>query len=194
MKMKLMAISLALAGLFLTSCQNAAPEVKTNSNAGSMTAAGNKADPQTIEALKELLAKHDKALNDKSLDAVMSTFSTDPTTVVLGSGEGERYVGQDSIKAAYTEIFKDYDPGTLNTNCDWKTGGVDPSGTMAWFAATCKCDDAMKAVKRHYVLNVTATALKQENGWRFVMLHMSNAPGGAPPPPAAAKSETKPAK
>jgi ketosteroid isomerase-like protein len=192
MRNRLWLVCVALVGLFLCACQNSQPStttttaqsVNSNTNAASTNTAS-KADPKAVEEVKELLAKHDKALNDKNLDNVMATFSTDANTVVLGTGQGERYVGSDTIKQAYTEIFKDYDAGTLETSCDWKTGGSDPSNLMAWVAATCQAKDSMKGVKREYQLNVSGTVVKNEGGWRFVMLHMSNATDNGPPPPDA---------
>lgn len=186
MRKRLTCVSLALAGLILGACQTQ-PAQQGNSNATTNSAAttASKADPKVVEEVKEMLAKHDKALNDQNLDAVMATFSNDPKTVVLGTGQGERFVGQDAIRQAYTEIFKDYDKGTLETNCDWKEGGADDDGKMAWLAATCQAKDAQKGVKREYVLNVSAAVVKQDTGWRFVMLHMSNQTSNAPPPPAS---------
>ncbi|MCM3903567.1 MAG: DUF3225 domain-containing protein [Pyrinomonadaceae bacterium] len=160
--------------------------MRTGETTSAAATTATKSDPKVVEEIRELLAKHDKALNDKDLAAAVGTFSTDDKTVVLGTGQGERFVGADAIKEAYTEIFKDYDKGTLVTSCDWKTGGADDTGKMAWLAATCNASDSMKAVKREYVLNVSAAVQKQADGWRFIMLHMSNAPANAPPP--AAKS------
>jgi hypothetical protein len=37
----------------------------------------------------------------------------------------------------------------------------------------------MKGVKREYVLNVSATVVKQDTGWNYA--HMSNQTGGPPP-------------
>lgn len=180
--------AVVLAGLFLGACQEQTPpSVRTGETANTAATTAAKSDPKVVvEEIKELLAKHDKALNDQDLNGVMGTFSTDDKTVVLGTGKGERFLGADTIKQAYTEIFKDYDKGTLATSCDWKTGGADDAGKMAWLAATCNASDSMKAVKREYVLNVSAAVVKQADGWRFTMLHMSNTPTGAPPP--AAKS------
>lgn len=172
-----------LSALLIFGCQSEQQRAASNTPAAS-TATPNKPDPKLVEEVKATLAKHDKALNDKNIEAVMSTFSTNPNTVVLGTGEGERFVGQQAIREAYTEIFKDYDPGTLISNCDWKTGETDASGTSAWLAATCKLQDSMKNRKRDYVLNVSAALQKQGADWRFVMLHMSNSP---PPPPPTAK-------
>ncbi len=185
-KKLMVAVGLALAGLILYACQAQQPDTKaaSNTNASSNATAANKVDPKVVEDVKAMLAKHDKALNDKNIDAVMATFSTGDNTVVLGTGQGERFVGQPAIKEAYTEIFKDYDAGTLVSNCDWKTGGADAAGTTAWLAATCQMQDSLKGQKRDYVLNVSGAVEKQGNEWRFVMLHMSNAPNSGPPPPA----------
>jgi hypothetical protein len=106
----------------------------------------------------------------------MNTFSTDASTVMLGTGAQERWMGPQGIRAAYTEIFKDYDPGTLETDCSaWKAGGADDAGTMAWLAATCNAKDSLQGKPREYKLNVSATVAKQNGQWRFVVLHMSNA-------------------
>jgi ketosteroid isomerase-like protein len=154
------------------------PEALANANANANTAT----KPETSSAAKPgaeearaLLTAHDKALNDKNIDALLATFSSKPDTVVLGTGTEERWVGPESIKAAYTEMFKDYDAGTLNANCDWKTGGIDSDGSMAWVAASCTCKDSLKGKAREYKLNVSATAEKQDGKWKFVVLHMSNA-------------------
>jgi uncharacterized protein (TIGR02246 family) len=188
MRKRLTCVSLVLLGLILCACQAQQAGTPSNSNTttnSAATATAGKADPKVVEEVKELLAKHDKALNDQNLDAVMTTFANDPKTVVLGTGQGERFVGQDAIRQAYTEIFKDYEKGTLETNCDWKTGGADEDGKMAWLAATCQAKDAQKGVKREYVLNVSAAVVKQDSGWRFTMLHMSNQTTNAPPQQAS---------
>lgn len=173
--------AVVLLALIFFGCESQPQKTVSNTPVAS-TATPNKPDPKLVEEVKAMLAKHDQALNDKNIEAVMLTFSTNPNTVLLGTGDGERFVGRDAIKEAYTEIFKDYEPGTLISNCDWKTGETDTTGTHAWLAATCKLQDAMKDKKREYVLNVSAALEKQGADWRFVMLHMSN----SPPPPAAA--------
>ena len=193
MKRMYLVAGLVLMGLVLSACQKEEPTSTTNNSVTSTASPAAKADPNAVEDVKAVLQKHDKALNDKNLDALLATFSSDPKTVVLGTGDGERYVGQQAIRDAYTEIVKDYDAGTLVTNCDWKTGGVDDAGTLAWVAATCSCEDSAKGVKRSYVLNVSG-ALKQEgNDWHFVMLHMSNVTNPLTPPAANTKAtpETK---
>jgi ketosteroid isomerase-like protein len=180
-----------LVGMILFGCQSQQPEAKSPSNkaANTPSTVADKADPQIVDQIKETLAAHDKALNDQNVDGVLATFSADPKVVLLGTGAGERFVGTEAIKNAYTEIVKDYDKGSFVPNCEWKEGGADEAGTMAWLAATCNASDMKGSVKREYVLNVSAAVVKESAGWRFIMLHMSNATG-APPPPEK-KIETK---
>lgn len=154
----------------------------TNSNESTTMANSATNTPSTrvdkkavVDDVRALLADHDKALNEKNLDALMATFSSNPNTVVLGTGSEERWVGAQEIRGAYTEIFKDYDPNTVQATCDWKTGGADDAGTMAWMAAICACKDSFQGKVREYKLNVTATVEKEDGKWRFVSLHMSNA-------------------
>ena len=183
MKQKGMVLFLTISFIaLLSACQSAG----TNSEAGRTASASppaRAAATPTAEEIRAVLAAHDKALNDKNLDALMATFSTDPTTVVLGTGTEERWMGPQEIRAAYTEMFKDYDPGSLTTDCSgWKTGGADDAGTMAWLAASCNCKDSLQGKSRDYKLNVSGTVEKQNNKWVFVSLHMYNA---FEPPPVA---------
>ncbi len=182
MRNKLLIIGVVFLGLFLGACQ--APQSGTET-ANSNTKAP--ADPKVVEEVQEMLTKHDKALNDQDLDAVMATFSVDPKTVLLGTGAGERFVGPEEIKAAYTEIFKGYDKGSLKTDCEWKTGGVGPSGEAGWLALTCKYEDALKDEKREYVMNVSGAVVKKDGNWGFLMLHLSNSTDPGPPADATKK-------
>jgi hypothetical protein len=69
-----------------------------------------------------LLQKHDEAMNEKNLDAVMALFAPGDKTVMIGTGPGERWVGKEEIRTAYVEFFKDYDKGSLTRKCEWPTG------------------------------------------------------------------------
>lgn len=155
-----------------------------STNAAPAQAPSAAADPKVVDEIRAVLEKHDRALGEKNLDGVMETFSAAPNTVVLGTGPGERWVGAQEIKAAYTEMFKDYDPNSMKVDCEWKTGNSD--GTMAWLAATCVAKDSLKGKAREYPLNVSAAMVKQSGQWRFTMLHMSN-PTAPPPPQQSSK-------
>lgn len=132
-------------------------------------------DPKTVAEIKEVIERHDKALGEKNLTALMETFAPGPNTVVLGTGPGERWVGPDEIREAYTEIFKNYDAGTLQVTNTWRSGAAD--GNVAWIAAQAHCVEYLKNEKREYGLNVTATLVKRDAKWQIVSLHMSNPTG-----------------
>jgi uncharacterized protein (TIGR02246 family) len=129
--------------------------------------------------IAELLNKHDDAMNQQNLDAVVALYSSDPKTMMIGTGPGEKFQGSAEIRAAYTEMFKDYDKGTLTHDCYWKDGRV--SGNVAWGGFMCKFTDSKGKKKRDYELNVTAVAENQGGKWQFVMLHYSNVVGSGTP-------------
>jgi len=169
---------LALLALVLGGCQSQPQAEKpAEKPASGLTKA--ERDPKVIEEIRATLEQHDKALGEKNLNALMETYINDPETVALGTSNGERWVGTENIKNAYTEIFKDYDANTLEVKCDWKTGQY--LGDMAWLAATCQAKDSLKGKARQYELNVTAAMLKQGGKWRFAMLHMSSTPAPSAP-------------
>jgi ketosteroid isomerase-like protein len=172
-----MSLAISIIAVMMACQGNSANNENSPANANtSANSTANTGDKKAIvDEIKEVLAQHDKALSEKNLDNVMATFSTGPNTVVLGTGAEEKWVGTEAIKAAYTEMFKDYDPGTLQSSCEWKTGGADDAKTMAWLAAICSAKDSLQGKARQYQLNVTATLQKQDGKWHFVSLHMSNA-------------------
>ena len=179
MRQKVTHLCLAISVTFLLgACQTSGTSGETGSASSNNAPANTKSKPDSkavVDEIKEVLAQHDKALSEKNLDSLMQTFSSEPNTVVLGTGAEEKWVGQQEIRSAYTEIFKDYDPNTLQSTCDWKTGGADDDGMMAWLAAICSCKDSLQGKTREYKLDVSAALKKQDGKWRFTMLHMSNA-------------------
>ena len=127
--------------------------------------------------LTEMLRKHDEALNKHDLESVVALFAPGARTVLLGTGPGERFEGRDGIRAAYTEIFKDFDKGTSTHNCYWKQGAG--TAQVAWGAAQCKFTDSRAGKPREYELNVSGVLQKQAGKWYFVLLHYSNLTGSS---------------
>lgn len=181
---RLVACGVSSLALALCACQSSPTASQPTQPAAPSPAASAAAadpNPNAVDEIRAVLESHDRALGEKNLDALMETFAPASNTVVLGTGPGERWVGTQEIRAAYTEMFKDYDPGTMSVTCDWKTGKSD--GATAWLAATCRAKDSLKGRAREYPLNVSAAMVKQDGRWRFTMLHMSNPT--SPPPPEA---------
>jgi ketosteroid isomerase-like protein len=129
--------------------------------------------------IAEMLKKHDEAMNQHNLEGVMAFYASGPKTMMLGTGPGEKFQGPTEIKAAYSEMFKDYDKGTLKHDCYWKDGRG--SGNVVWGAAMCKMSDSKGDKYREYELNVSAVAEKQGGKWLFTLLHYSNLVGSGTP-------------
>lgn len=128
-----------------------------------------------VAEIKAMIAKHDQAVNEKDMNAVMALFAPGDMTVVMGTGPGEKWAGQAEIKDAYVHFFGDFDKGTLAHECFWKAG--EANGDMAWAAAMCKMTDSMKGKKREYGLNVSAAFVRQDGKWLFRLMHFSNLTG-----------------
>jgi ketosteroid isomerase-like protein len=170
MKCRLLARTPALVFILFSSCQS--PEPADKGGETTSTEVKLEKDPKVVEAITSVVQQHDKALNEQDLDALMETFVPGPDTVLLGTSNAERFIGSENIRNAYIEIFKDFDSGTLEVECDWKTG--QHLGDMAWLAGTCQAQDSLEGNPRVYGLNVTGALVRQDNQWRFAMLHMSN--------------------
>ncbi len=112
-----------------------------NANAGSAQTP----DASTVNSIISLLTRHDQALNQKVLNTVMSLYATGDTTVLMGAGPGEKWVGKDEISDAYKHFFQDFDKRSLAHVCFWKTGGA--KGDIAWLTAISKMSDTLKKQK-----------------------------------------------
>jgi len=107
---------------------------------------------------------------------LLSVYADGLNTVMMGTGPGGRWEGKDEIKAAYGQIVRDFDTGSLSHSCYWKDGGVN--GNMAWLAAMCKMADTSNKKKRESELNVSAVFEKLNDKWYVRSMHYSNVISG----------------
>lgn len=133
-------------------------------------------DPKVVAEIKDLLKQHDEAMNNQNLTSIMEMYAAGPKTVLMGTGPGERWVGKEEIESAYSQFFKDFDPGSMTSKCTWTVG--DSVGDMAWLMAMCRVTDYLANQQREYALNVSTVLEKQEGKWHFRALHFSNLTGG----------------
>jgi ketosteroid isomerase-like protein len=136
--------------------------------------------PGTSSDIAVMLERHDTAMNNHDLDALVALFEPGSGTVIMGTGPGEKYQGESEIREAFQEFFKDFDKGTLTRTCYWKQGRTN--GNVAWGAAMCKFSDSLGGKAREYELNVSAVLERKSGRWYFAMLHFSNIVGGAVQP------------
>ena len=133
-------------------------------------------DSSVKEGVKALLLKHDKALKEHDIKGVLDSYVSGSDAVLMGTGSGELWVGQEQIKEAYEHIFADFDPGALETHCSWRSAGGNDQ--MAWLVAMCRVTDYLKNIKREYAVNISTAVEKQGSEWRFRTFHISNLTGG----------------
>ena len=107
----------------------------------------------------------------KDVEAAVNLFAQD--AVLMGSGPGERWVGQEEITAAHRGFYSVFD--TEESTYTW--GELKGGNDVAWLAAMFFVTDYWKNEKNEYALNLSGTIVKEENNWKFSILHFSNLTG-----------------
>jgi len=130
-----------------------------------------KGDPKIMGDVKAVLERHNKAFNDQDLKGVMTIYASDPNTVLMGTGPGEAYVGDEAIGGAYDQFFSRFDAKTLEFSYDWILAAS--MGNFAWFAVTTTIAGTVKTEKRERVFNMTGTLMKEKGKWRILGMHFS---------------------
>ena len=91
-------------------------------------------DAKTMAEVNAVIEQHNQAFNAHDLKGVMTLYSSDSNTVLMGTGPGEAYVGEEGISGAYNQFFNRFKPETLSFKYDWVAAGS--KGNFAWFAVT----------------------------------------------------------
>jgi ketosteroid isomerase-like protein len=128
-------------------------------------------DTKVNAEVKALVEQHNKALGAQDLKGVMDTYSSDPSIVLMGTGPGESYAGEEAIGGAYNQLFTRFDANTLTFKYDW--GSVGSKGNTAWFAVTTTIEGVVKNEKKERVFNMSGTLEKVKGKWHIVGLHFS---------------------
>lgn len=121
--------------------------------------------------VKALVELHNKSLSAHDLKGVMETYAPDPDIVLMGTGPGECYVGEEAVGSAYNQVFKKFDPNSLRFKYDWKT--VGSKGNFAWFSVTTTIEGSQKDERKERAFNMSGTMKKEKGKWRFVSMHFS---------------------
>ena len=116
-------------------------------------------EPETVDEIMGTIQKHDKALSEHDLPALMATYLPDEAnTVLMGTGSGEVWTGKEEIESAYTHFFEDFDAGSLTTECTWHS--IGSHGKVAWVWTLCHFTDFLKGEKREWGVNISAMLVK----------------------------------
>ncbi|MCE5335966.1 MAG: nuclear transport factor 2 family protein [Desulfobacteraceae bacterium] len=121
--------------------------------------------------IKAVIQKHNQALNSHDLKAVMETYATGPNAVLVGTGPGEFYMGEEAIGGAYNQFFTRFEPNTLHFKLD--TIATGSRNGVAWFAASTSIEGSVQNEKKERAFNISGTLEKVKGKWRIVSLHFS---------------------
>jgi ketosteroid isomerase-like protein len=121
--------------------------------------------------VKAVMEQHNKSFNAQDLKGVMTTYSANPNTVLMGTGPGEAYVGDEAIGGAYNQFFARFEANSLSFKYDWICAGS--MGNVAWFAVTTTMEGTVNKEKKERAFNMSGTLLKEKGKWRILSMHFS---------------------
>jgi uncharacterized protein (TIGR02246 family) len=121
--------------------------------------------------VQAVMEQHNKAFNAQDLKGVMTMYSSDPHSVLMGTGPGEAYVGDAAIGGAYAQFFTRFEANSLSFKYDWIAAGS--KGDMAWFAVTTTIEGTVNKEKKERAFNMSGTLQKEKGKWRIVSMHFS---------------------
>lgn len=127
--------------------------------------------PGVDDAVRALVEQHGKALSAHDLKGIMDTYAPVEGIILVGTGPGETYVGEESVGGAYNQFFNRFEANTLSFKYDWVYTGS--RGDAAWFAVTIGAEGTVNGEKKERMFNMTGTLLKIKGKWRFVSNHFS---------------------
>jgi ketosteroid isomerase-like protein len=128
-------------------------------------------DAKIAAEIKSVIEQHNMALNAQNIKGIMSIYSSDPSTVLMGTGPGEAYVGEDGLSGAYNQIFNRFKADTLSFKYDWVATGS--KGDIAWFAVTTTMLGAVNNEQKERTFNMSGLLQKEKGKWRIVSMHFS---------------------
>lgn len=133
--------------------------------------AAKQGDTNVNADVKAVVEQHNKAFNAQDLKGVMDTYASGPNVVLMGTGPGESYVGEEAIGGAYNQFFNRFDANTLSFKYDW--GLAASRGNFAWFAVTTNMEGMAKNERKERAFNMSGTLEKVRGKWRIVSMHFS---------------------
>lgn len=122
-----------------------------------------------LEKIRAVLKAHDDALTSHNLEGVLAVLA--PKAVIMGTGPGEVWSGQDEIREAYTHFFADFDKGQQDFTYHVRFGEL--SSEMGWLVASGEVKGKKSGKEFAFPLNVSVTASKAGGDWKIASMHFS---------------------
>ncbi|MEI6260098.1 MAG: nuclear transport factor 2 family protein [Deltaproteobacteria bacterium] len=128
-------------------------------------------DAKITAEVKSVIEQHNLALSAQNIKGIMSIYSSDPSTVLMGTGPGEAYVGEEGLSGAYNQIFNRFKADSLSFKYDWVATGS--KGDIAWFAVTTTMSGIVNNEQKERAFNMSGLLRKDKGKWRIVSMHFS---------------------
>jgi len=128
-----------------------------------------KADVNTSTAVIGVLNRYVDAVAKRDVEGVLELMAPDTETIVFGTGQDERRIGQDELKAQLERDFSQSEK--IYYEMGWRF--VSSSGSVAWVATEGVADIRAHGKKFHLPVRLTAVLEQHGDRWYFVQLHNS---------------------
>lgn len=134
-----------------------------------------KASNPELEKIRAVLKAHDDAMTSQNLEGVLAVLA--PKAVIMGTGPGEVWSGEDEIKDAYKHFFEGFDKGQQDFTYHVKFGELSPK--MGWILASGEVKGKKDGKDFAFPMNISLTASKASGEWKIAAMHFSTLTGEA---------------
>lgn len=125
---------------------------------------------KTDDEIKAAIDKFTDSYKQKDIAGVMAMYVKSPSTLVIGSGKDEKFLGYAAIKAVYEKDFASWKEITA---MNYKIISLSTTGRVAWLAADLSGTYIMKEGPVNVAGTFTAVLKKTGAKWQFAQTHFS---------------------
>jgi uncharacterized protein (TIGR02246 family) len=128
---------------------------------------------KTYEAVFSAFKGYIKAFQEKDIDGVMSVFSEDPNTVMMGTGPDEIWVGKEDIRMAHEAFLADFE----KTSTEQTLVSVAANGKVAWMTGYIEETKQNTDTTDTAHINLSLVFEQEGDTWYITVMHFSNLTG-----------------
>ncbi len=118
-----------------------------------------------------IIIEHTQAFDSKSFDKALSFY--DENAIIMGTGQGELYIGKEAISNAMKQFFSNFDKEEREVTFRQ----VKVNGDVAWTISSMTITAIHEGKKSTYDLNLSRVLEKKDGKWLCVAEHFSNLVG-----------------
>ncbi|GBC62077.1 hypothetical protein DENIS_3040 [Desulfonema ishimotonii] len=126
--------------------------------------------PEVMAELEAFYKSYVDTVQKKDIDAMMKLWAPGPGILLMGTGPGERFLGEEAVREAHLSFFDESDKEEIKLT--WHKANI--SGNTAWVANMAYITTYASNKKNEYALNWTWVLNKTDGKWLLNMQHYSN--------------------